>query len=263
MNKYSFQKPVKLCCFIFLIIFILGCGLGTQPDGGGDTNGTPISTINEQMPTPTANNSNETISFYYNLPQAILTESTGLFASPNRPEWIVQTEIPDGDTVYVMGKNATGSHLRVVWHTGVGWIPVSFTNYNADKEKMQSLPVFKREPPSCAEPLATQFSLNSDWSNVGDQRRRIAVVIDLFRSKFGDFPTSYLSLTINGKEVASSRRQIVERGQFTLKDVVFTLPNYVYGGDRIGYLLDTSSDEQLAFMATIFNIPENCVWDTN
>lgn len=263
MNKFSFTKPTKLTRYVFLIIFVMGCGFGTQPNGGGDVTKTPAPTNNEQMPTPPDNSTNEITNFFYNLPQAILTESTGLFASPNRPEWIVQTEISAGDTVYVMGKNATSSHLRVVWHTGVGWIPVSFTNYNADKEKMQSLPVFKREPPACAEPLTTQFNLNNEWSNAGNQKRRIAVVVDLFRSKFGDFPTSYLSLTVNGNEVASSRRQIVERGQFTLKDVVFTLPNYVYGGDKIGYLLETSSDEPLAFMATIFNIPENCVWDTN
>jgi hypothetical protein len=214
------------------------------------------------MPQASNPGAEETANYYYNLPQATLTEPTGLFAAPNRPEWIVQTEIPAGDTVYVMGKNATGSHLRVVWHTGVGWIPVSFTNFIADRDKMQSLPVFKREPPACAEPLVTQFNLNSEWSNDGDQKRRIAVVVDLFRSKFGDFPPSFLSLTANGEEVTSSRRQIVERGQFTLKDVVFTLPNYVFPGDRIGYRLDTSSDESLAFMATIFNVPENCVWDT-
>jgi hypothetical protein len=261
--KTNSTKHVKLVSYLFSIIFVIACGLGT-PTPGGDDSKSPAPTENSQMPTPTVSSSNQQIdNYYYNLPQATLKEATGLFASPNRGEWIVQTEIPVGDIVYVMGKNATGSHLRVVWHTGVGWIPVSFTNYIADREKMQSLPVFKREPPACAEPLATQFSLNSEWSNIGGQKRRIAVVVDLFRSRFGDFPTSYLSLTVNGNEVESSRRQIVEKGQFTLKDVVFTLPNYVLEGDKIGYRLDTSSNEPLAFMATIFNIPENCVWDTN
>lgn len=262
MNKLFFTKSVKLTSYILLVLFFLGCGYGI-PTGEGETGPeTATRSENEQIPAPQDNGPNETPSYYYNLPQTTLTEPTGLFASPNRPEWIVQTEIPAGDTVYVMGKNATGSHLRVVWHSGVGWIPVSFTDYNADREKMQSLPVFKREPPACAEPLATQFSLNSEWVNEGDQKLRIAVVVDLFRSKYGDFPTSFLSLAVNGNEVASSRRQIVERGQFTLKDVVFTLPNYIFPGDRIGYRLDTSSDESLAFMATIFDVPENCVWDT-
>jgi len=262
MNISSRSKSKGLIHLTLLLIFVMGCGFETQVNGGIDATEIPaLPTVS--IPTATKSPIDGSEVFYYNLPQATLTEQTGLFASPNRAEWIVQAEIPVGDIVYVMGKNATGSHLRVVWRTGVGWVPVSFTNYNADREKMDSLPVFKREPPSCAEPLVTQFNLNNEWSNTGDQKQRIAVVVDLFRSKYGDFPTSYLALTVNGKGVDSSKRQIVERGQFTLKDVVFTLPNYVYPGDKIGYLLDTSSVEPLAFMATIFSVPENCVWDTN
>ncbi len=200
---------------------------------------------------------------FYNLPQATLTESTGLFASPNRPEYVVNIIVPAGEIVYVMGRNSTASHLRVVWNTGVGWVPVSFTDYNANRERIKSLPVFQRDPPPCAVPLTTQFSLNSEWTSENSQRQRIAVVVDLFRTRYGDFPTSYLSLTVNGTAIEESKRQIVERGQFTLKDVVFTLPDYIYPNDVIGYLLETNSDEELAFMATLFDIPEGCVWDTN
>jgi hypothetical protein len=205
----------------------------------------------------------DTASLFYNLPPAILTEPTGLFASPNRSEYVINVTIPAGETVYIMGRNATGSHLRVVWNTGVGWIPVSFTDYNADRYRLDVLPIFQREPPPCAIPLATQFSLDSEWKNTNSQRLRIAVVVDLFRTRYGDFPTSYLSLTVNGFEVDSSRRKIVERGQFTLKDVVFTMPGYIHPEDTVGYLLDTRSDEQLAFMATLFSVPEGCIWDTN
>jgi hypothetical protein len=93
--------------------------------------------------------------------------------------------------------------------------------------------------------------------------QRIAVVVDVSRSRFGEFPASSLSLTVNGQEVESSRRQIVERGQFSLKDVVFSLPGYVQQGDVVGYLLQTTSEEPLAFMATIFTVPEDCHWKTD
>lgn len=258
MYTLSRSKSIQFLSLTFFVMIVIGCGFGTQVSGGVEP------TIDSTRPATASSLPNvEEGAIFYNLPQAILTEQTGLFASPNRAEWIVQAEIPVGDTVYVMGKNATDSHLRVVWGTGVGWVPVSFTNYNGDREKMNSLPVFKHEPPACAEPLITQFNLNSAWSNTGDQKQRVAVVVDLFRSRYGDFPTSYLSLTVNGNAVESSKRQIVERGQFTLKDIVFSLPNYLYPGDKVGYLLETTSDEPLAFMATIFSVPENCVWDTN
>jgi hypothetical protein len=157
-----------------------------------------------------------------------------------------------------MGRNATSSHLRIVWNTGVGWVPTSFTNYNGARDRLASLPVFTREPPGCAVPLTTQFGLNSRWT--ADVKRRIAVVVDLFRSRYGDFPRSTLALTVNGKDVDSSRRQIVEQGQFSLKDVVFTLPADVQPGDIVGYHLETTSTEPLTFMATIFAVPNECKW---
>lgn len=196
---------------------------------------------------------------YYNLPQATLKNATGLYASPNRAELIVPVSIPVGEKVFVMGKNATGSHLRVVWNTGVGWVPVSFTDYNGKQNKLAPLPVFEREPPACAEPLTTQFGLNSKWTS--DQRQKIAVIADLFRSKYGPFPKSFLSLRVNGTVVDSSRRPIVEQGQFSLKDVVFTVPQDLQEGDTVGYQLETSSNEPLTFMATIFSVPGNCQWD--
>ena len=196
---------------------------------------------------------------FYNLPPALLTSSTGLYASPNRSELIVAVPIPAGEIVYVMGKNATGSHLRVVWSTGVGWVPVSFTDFNGKRDRLNALPVFVREPPGCAVPITTQFGLNSQWHP--KEKQRIAVVVDLFRSRYGDFPNSSLSLEVNGQEVASSKRLIVEQGQFSLKDIVLSLPQDVQPGDTVGYLLQTSSDEPLSFTATIFNVPSSCKWD--
>jgi len=262
MNTSSHSKSMNFVYLISFLIFVMACDFGTKDNRGDDVTKTLTPSMDVPIPTSTNVSIEENEITYYNLPQATLIEPTGLFASPNRAEWIVQVEIPVGDIVYVMGKNSTGSHLRVVWNKGVGWVPVSFTNFNAEREKMSSLPIFEREPPSCAEPLVTQFNLNNEWINTSDQKQRIAVVVDLFRSSYGAFPISYLSLTVNGQSVESSKRQIVERGQFTLKDVVFTLPSYVYPGDKVGYLLDSSSEESLAFMATIFRVPEGCPWDT-
>ncbi len=194
----------------------------------------------------------------YNLPPASLTYSTGLYALPNRSELVAPITIPAGETVYVMGRNATNSHLRVVFGVNVGWVPVSFTDYNGRLEQLRILPVL-REPPTCAEPVTTQFGLHNTWTS--DREQRVAVVIDLFRSRYGDFPPSSLSLTVNGREVSKTKRQIVERGQFSLKGIVFTLPDYIRKDDVLGYLMETTSDEPLAFVATIFRVPEGCKWD--
>lgn len=196
----------------------------------------------------------------YNLPQTTLLETTGLFASPNRPELVAPVDIAAGEIVYIMGRNSTGSHLRVVWNTGVGWVPASFTDYNNQPDRMMALPIFQREPPACAAPLTTQFNLNNQWQVTGSEHMRVAVVIDLFRSQYGEFPSTSLTLTVNGQPVESSRRKIVEQGQFSLKDVVFTLPDYLQPGDVLGYQLETTSQEPLTFLATIFNVPEGCVW---
>ena len=171
---------------------------------------------------------------------------------------MVPATIPAGQVVYVMGRNATGSHLRVVWNTGVGWVPVSFTDYNGRRDRLNPLPIFTREPPSCAIPLTTQFGLNSTWTSKSKQR--IAVIVDLFCSKYGEFPQTFISLKVNNTVVTTSRRPIVERGQFSLKDVVFSVPQDLQSGDTVGYFLETSSDELLTFMATIFSIPNNCQW---
>jgi len=284
MMKFFNRLFAQLIAFLSLVAALLSCvssdspavssgptllvptAANVLPEGINSTpEENPIQELSptQELPTETAIAVEESAALFYNLPQAMLTEATGLFASPNRSEFVINVIIPVGEVVYVMGRNATGSHLRVVWNTGVGWIPVSFTDYNAAKERMEVLPIFKRAPPPCAVPLVTQFSLNSKWKSDGTQRQRIAVVIDLFRSRYGDFPTSYLSLMVNDVEIESSKRQIVEKGQFTLKDIVFSLPDYIYPGDTVGYFLDTTSDEPLAFMATIFSVPENCIWDSD
>jgi hypothetical protein len=234
---------------------ISGCGFSNEqatpaipaPGGAGESGTTPDP------------DSNVPPTLFYNLPPAILVTESGLYASPNLPDLITTGAIPTGQTLYVLGRNKSNSWLRAVWNTQVGWVPVSLTDLNSKGEQLGKLPVFEREPPRCVKYLTTQFSRNSTWT--ADFKERIAIVIDIFRSGYGDFPTSTLALTVNGTAVESSRRQIVEHGQFTLKDVVFSLPQKVQPGDIVGYQLDTGSNEQLTFVATIFMVPDDCTWD--
>ena len=198
-------------------------------------------------------------SVFYNLPSTNLLYPTGLYASPNSGKLASPVELPSGETVYVLGRNTMNSHLRVVWNTGVGWISTSFTDYNGQADQLRTLPEFTRVPPPCADPIATQFNLNATWTS--DGRRRIAVIIDVFRAEFGAFPESYLSLTVNGSVIGSSRREVVENGQFSLKDVVFSLPGYLQEGDQLGYQFETTSSEPLTFMSTIFDIADDCQWE--
>lgn len=283
------RRIMYIALLVFVILTLIACGDGSasQPSASAvksseaatlpavveaDTPVSPIErTSNTDRPgspterAPDTNTSVPTVTpapLCYNLPPVTLTYSTCLYASPNRSECIHPTTIPAGETVCVMGRNATRTHLRVVFGTGVGWAPVSFTDYNGKPDMLKALPIFTREPPACAEPITTQFGLNSTWTSGEEKEQRIAVVVDLFRSRYGDFPPSYLSLTVNGREVEKTRRQIVEQGQFSLKDVVFTLPAPIRKGDTVGYLLDTASDEPLTFIATIFSVPESCEWDT-
>lgn len=195
----------------------------------------------------------------YNLLQATLTESSPLYVSPKNPAQVIPIEIAVGEKVSVMGKNSTGSHLRVVWNTGVGWVPTSFTTFIGDRNRMDALPIFEREPPQCAIPITTQLNLNSTWDV--PQRTRIAVIVDLFRSRFGEFPDSSLALSVNGVTIEESRRAIEENGQFSLKDVVLTLPGYLQAGDTLGYVLETTADEPLVFVASLLDVPQNCIWD--
>lgn len=267
------QVQKQLFCLIVIVGIVLSsysCGvISIEPADGGQM-ATPMlvverTTAPSNPPAATAAGNAGKIDLSntvltYNLPQTTLLETSGLFASPNRPELVAPIDIEAGETIYIMGRNGTGSHLRVVWNTGVGWLPASFTDYNNQREQMMALPIFQREPPACAAPLTTQFNLNNEWQVTGSERMRLAVVIDLFRSQYGEFPSASLALKVNGQPVESSRRKIVEQGQFSLKDVVFTLPDYLQPGDVLGYRLETSSQEPLTFLATIFNVPEGCVW---
>jgi hypothetical protein len=220
----------------------------------------PTEVIAEPSPVPAPTAEPEVAkSVFYNLPATTLLYATGLYASPNSNKLASPVELPSGEIVYVLGRNTMNSHLRVVWNTGVGWIATSFTEYNGQTEQLRTLPEFTRVPPPCADPITTQFNLNSTW--ISDGRRRVAVIIDVFRSEYGEFPASYLSLTVNGSVIGSSRREVVENGQFSLKDVVFSLPGYLQQGDQLGYQLETTSTEPLTFMSTIFSIPEDCQWE--
>jgi hypothetical protein len=194
----------------------------------------------------------------YHLPPAALTSATGLYASPNGAELIASATLPAGEIVYVIGRNSAGSHLRVVWIIGVGWVPVSFTDFNGRQEKLEPLPILS-EPPPGATPITTCYSPNSEWTS--RYKQRIAVIVDLIRSRYGEFPPSSLSLTVNGREVEISRRDIVNQGgQFLLMNTGFPLSDDVEPGDKVGFRFKSVSTEQPAFIAIIYRVqPRNLV----
>ena len=231
-----------------LILTALACGLPQNPLRPEPTS-MPDPTPTSAPPTPDVPP--------FTLPSATMTTNGELYVSPYRAESIAT--IPTGQKVYILGRNATGSHLRIVWNTRIGWVPVSFTNYIGQRASMSLLPVFTREPPACAEPITVIIGAHGEW--ISDRYQKIAIVVDLFRARYGPFPRSSLTLKMNGAPVDYSRREIVEQGQFLLKDVVFALPHDAQPGDTIAFILDTSSEESLTFMATYFGIPGNCRWD--
>ena len=191
----------------------------------------------------------------YNMPSTTLVSDAGLYVSPNRAELIVQAAIPAGETVYVMGRNVTDTHLRVVWHTGIGWGPLSFTDYNGQRRRGEALPIIARELPGCAVPITTQFDLDSKWT--ADQSQRVVILVDLFRSEYGGFPPSSLSLTINREEAEGTKRTILSQGQFLLIDHQFG-PILLKQCDRVGYLFRPVTQETLMVTATVFRVPEGC-----
>lgn len=211
------------------------------------TNPPPTPVPTNPLPTP------EPLTF--NLVETTLTSESALYVSPNSDDLVVPVTIPAGEKIYVWGTNNTQSWLRILWNAGIGWVPVSATDYNGRQEKLSPLPIL-RDPPGCAYLLTTQFGLNNEW--VSDDMVRVAVVVDLFRADFGSFPLSSMSLTVNGQEVETSRRELKEQGQFLLKDVVFSLPDDLQPGDTLGYHFATSSKEPFTFMATLFGVPEGC-----
>lgn len=267
MKTTLIRNIINFIFGVFLTIVLLGC---TNDQGINPTTSVQFTPEESSVPqivltsTPSlqdlSNDGLESSIQKIYLPPAIVTKSFSLRASPNGPGRIVPVDIPSGDTIYIMARNNTKTHLRVVWHNGVGWIPVHYTNYDGEQEKINKLPIFEHEPPGCAEFQTTQFNFNSYWINESNKKQRVAVIVDLFRSKYGDFPRSYLSLTVNGVEIETSKRPIVERGKFSLKDIVLTLPDFIYPGDKLGYYLDTTSDEPLSFLATLFIVPPNCKW---
>jgi len=129
---------------------------------------------------------------------------------------------------------------------------------NGKRKELAQLPVFEHEPPACAQYVVTQNSLRSKWKSL--KKQEVVVVVDLFRSRYGPFPKSYLSLMLDGKRVDTTRREIVENGQFSLKDVVFKLPDQIQVGQVLAYELETKSTEPLTFVATIFRVPPDCTW---
>ncbi len=248
MSLTSQPKRLRAAAIVLLPLFCLGLLAEAALAGMA----APLAAPPAAAPTATPG------ARFYNLPTTVLKTPSRLYASPNSLQAIARVDIPKGQKLYIMGINKTKSHLRVVWNTGVGWVPVSFTDMNGRMKELRQIPTFEHEPPACAQYVVTQNSLKSRWKS--GKKQEIVVVVDLFRSRYGAFPKSYLSLKLDGKRIDSSRREIIERGQFSLKDVVFKLPDQIQAGQILGYELETASDEPLTFVATLFRVPPDCTW---
>jgi len=84
------------------------------------------------------------------------------------------------------------------------------------------------------------------------------VIVDLFRTLYGEFPLSSLALTVNDQIVSESTRKITSQGQFLLINDILTLPRPVEAGDKVGLAFQTQSTEQVVGAATIYITPESC-----
>lgn len=96
----------------------------------------------------------------HGLPPSLIERETYLLASPNHEELVVAATLPAKETIFVIGRNPSKSHLRVVWHNAIGWVLTTSTGYRNHLHMLDSLPIIKHEPPSCTQILATQFDLN-------------------------------------------------------------------------------------------------------
>ncbi len=165
-------------------------------------------------------------------------------------------KVTKGRCVILFGKDdrkeSTKRWFRVLWADYVGWVPADATDF-AEK-KLDSL----RTPPPCARPRATSNGLASEWRSNYDGQ--VVVVIDLYRSRMGaDYPLSTFQVKVNGAPIAGKDRMVSTRGQFLMRGT--PLGTNVKQGDRIGFTLRTTSQDQVKLFATFFAVPSGCNFD--
>lgn len=162
---------------------------------------------------------------------------------------IAPNKIPRGATVILLGRDESQAWYRVYWEGYFGWIPTKVTDFPPSKA------IESRAPPPCAKPRSYRRGLDSEWNSSSEGQ--VAVVIDLYRSTFGDeFPRSTLQIKVNGVAVQGKERMISSKGEFLTRGAV--IPVGVKKQDRIGFQLLTPSSEQVKLFATIFSVPDGC-----
>lgn len=198
------------------------------------------------------------ISNVYNLPRATLLYSTARYVSPNRGDPLMHEIILEGTQVFVVGRNHMRTHLRVIWDNKIGWIPVSFTDYNARQTHLSTLPIVGPELSECAVPIESSFSANNRW--VSSDEQRIVITVDMMRPRSNEHRQSSLIFKVNGVEVKPEIHEIVRQKGVMVLGEVFTPLQKLNVGDVIEYEFISANDAPFTFIATIFQIPFSCVW---
>ena len=164
------------------------------------------------------------------------------------------TQLPAGTYLVVLAVDEqTKSYFRVIWpcgeHTFVGWVDASAIRYSTRRANP------KPAPPGCARAMLTASLLDDVW--ISTVSGHIAVVADLYREVGGTpFPRSFYYLTRNGRELRDKERRFETSGPFLINGVV--LGADVRNGNAIGFSVITSSDEELHFFGTVYEVPEGC-----
>lgn len=96
---------------------------------------------------------------------------------------------------------------------------------------------------------------------MSDRTQDIVIVVDLLRPEYGALSDTSLALEVNGEIQESTRRLIVEKGQYLLKGIVFTPSKKLQPTDKIGYHFETAGNIEVFFTAIIVGVPSNCEWD--
>ncbi|MCS6871839.1 MAG: hypothetical protein NZ571_10315 [Anaerolineae bacterium] len=169
--------------------------------------------------------------------------------------------IPKGARVVVFDidnviKDRNSKWFRVLWACDsfafAGWVPVSAVRLPPIRVNE------KVAPPGCAIPLAIIDSIDGVWEST--YRGKISAVIDLFRNPTGTFyPSAFLYMTRNGRELRDRDREFKTSGPFLLNGVV--IQTEVQRGTEIGFTIVGGNREPVRLFATIYAVPQGCEWN--
>ncbi len=269
-NQLLDEKPIVRWLFSILIRFtsacllcsIVGCSLGVSPFSTPSVPSTSPTTTRAQLtstptptPLPTRTLTPTVAPFSPDLRVQVISDTALLYQPDGSP--LMPSKILRGSRVVLFGRDEQNLWYRVLFIDSsgldnIGWVQAQTIDYPTSK-----LMTVLRAPPLCAKGRAVSRGLNSEW--ISDYAGRIAVVIDLNRSSFGrDFPSSKLQIRLDGSVVAGKDLAVSTRGNFLLRGAV--IPVDVRKGQRVGPVLQTTSQEPLREFVTYYSVPDGCTF---